>query len=74
MNKKLHPAAEKLLAEIEAYRALSGLDRTNFGLLVANNGHFIARLEQGSTPTLATIDKVRAFIERETKAVTKKRA
>jgi len=70
--KKLHPATEQLLAEIEAYRALSGIDRTNFGLLAANNGHLISRLEMGSTPTLETIDKVRAFIDRETKAVRKR--
>jgi hypothetical protein len=69
MTRKLHPAAEQLLAEIEAYRALSGLNRTDFGLMSANNGHLISRMERGSTPTLETIDKVRAFIARETKAV-----
>ena len=70
--KKLHPAVEKLLAEIEAYRARSGLDKTNFGLLAVNDGHFIARVEDGRVPKLQTIDRVRDFMDRETKAVRKR--
>jgi len=70
--KKLHPAVEKLLAEIEAYRARSGLDKTNFGLLAVNDGHFITRVEAGRVPKLQTIDRVRDFMDRETKAVRKR--
>jgi hypothetical protein len=71
--KKLHPAAVQLLAEIEAYRARSGIDRTNFGLQSVNNGNFIPRLEQGTIPTFTTIDRVRAFIDGQTKATQPRR-
>ena len=66
--KKLHPAAVQLLAEIEAYRARSGVDRTNFGKQAVSNGNFIPRLEGGAVPTFQTIDRVRAFIDSQTKA------
>jgi hypothetical protein len=66
--KKLHPAAAALLAEIEAYRARSGTDRTNFGKQALRNGNFIPRLEGGAIPTFKTIDRVRAFIDSQTKA------
>jgi hypothetical protein len=68
MVKKLHPAAAALLAEIEAYRARSGTDRTNFGKQALRNGNFIPRLEGGAIPTFKTIDRVRAFIDSQTKA------
>ena len=67
-NRKLHPAAAALLAEIEAYRARSGVDRTNFGKQALRNGNFIPRLEGGAIPTFKTIDRVRAFIDSQTKA------
>jgi predicted transcriptional regulator len=73
MVKKLHPAAAELLAEIEAYRARSGIDRTSFGRQAMNNGNFITRLEHGTIPTLSTIDRVRAFINDNTKATQPKR-
>lgn len=71
--KKLHPAAAQLLAEIEAYRARSGIDRTNFGIQALRNGNFIPRLEGGAVPTFKTIDRVRAFIDSQTKATQPKR-
>jgi hypothetical protein len=73
-NRKLHPAAAALLAEIEAYRARSGIDRTNFGIQCLNNGNFIPRLEQGAIPTFKTIDRVRAFIDGQTKATQPRKA
>jgi len=73
MVKKLHPAAAALLAEIEAYRARSGVDRTNFGKQALRNGNFIPRLEAGVTPTFKTIDRVRAFIDSHTKATQPRR-
>jgi len=66
--KKLHPTVKSLLADIEAYCARSGTDRTTFGKMVANDGHLISRMEQGRTPTLKMIDRVRAFIDSKTKA------
>ena len=74
MVKKLHPAATELLAEIEAYRARSGIDRTSFGRQAMNNGNFITRLEHGTIPTLRTLDRVRAFIDGNTKAIQRRKA
>jgi hypothetical protein len=61
---KLHPEARKLLAEINAYRAKTGMDRTRFGIEAANDGHLLPMLERGRQPRLATIDKIRAFMRR----------
>jgi len=69
MNKKLHPAAKELLAEIEAYRARSGVDKTNFGKRAVNDGNFVFRVENGRLPGITTMERVRAFINRQTKAV-----
>ncbi len=68
---KIHPTIQQLLAEIEAYRARAGIDRTEFGLRCMHNGNFISRLENGSNPRFDTIDRVRAFINKNTKAVRK---
>ena len=65
---KLHPVAEQLLAEIEAYRALTGVNKTAFGQRVLRDGNFVRRLEDGRTPSLKTIDKVRQFIHRNSRA------
>jgi hypothetical protein len=65
---------KELLTDIEAYCARSGTDRTAFGLEAVNDGHFIRRMEMGRIPTIKTIDKVRAFIDRNTKAVRPRKA
>jgi hypothetical protein len=70
-NKKLHPAAETLLYEIEQHLVLTRIDRTKFGIEAMNDGHFVPRLEQGRLPGLDTIDKVRAYMASKTKAVRK---
>ena len=61
--KKLHPNVVTLLADIEAYRALSGEDRTAFGLGALNDGNFISRVEHGRQPSFCTIDRVYRYIE-----------
>jgi hypothetical protein len=68
---KLHPAAAQLLAEIEAYCKLTSTDRTAFGIEAVNDGHFIARMEDGRIPKIPTMDRVRAFMAKKTKAVRK---
>ena len=68
---KIHPVVEGLLAEIEAYRARAGIDRTQFGLEAMNDGNFISRLEHGRNPRFETIDRVQGYINRKTKAVRK---
>jgi hypothetical protein len=67
--KKLHPTVQVLLSEIEAYRARARMDRTAFGLQAVKDGNFITRLEHGRVPTFKTVDRVRAFIAKKTKAV-----
>lgn len=67
--KKLHPTAQQLLDEIEAYCKLTSTDRTTFGLEAVNDGHFIARMEQGRIPKIPTMDKIRTYMARKTKAV-----
>jgi hypothetical protein len=67
--KKLHPNIVTLLADIEAYRALSGEDRTAFGLNAMKDGNFITRIEHGRQPSFTTIDRVYEYINRRTKAV-----
>ena len=61
---KRHPEISKLLNEIAAYRLEARLGRTQFGRIVANDGNFIQRLEEGRQPRYDTIDKVRRFMAR----------
>jgi len=69
---KLHPIAAQLLADIEAYRARSGLTRTAFGRKAAGDGHFISRVENGKLPRMTTVDRIYRYIARRTRAVTSK--
>ena len=64
MKIQRHPEIDALLNQIAAYRRKTGIGRTQFGLIVANDGHFIRRLEGGRLPRLPTIDRVRALIRR----------
>src|SRR6185436_18853526 len=59
-----HPEIDKLLNEIAAYRLKTQLGRTQFGLIVANDGHFIKRLETGRMPRIPTIERVREIMAR----------
>ena len=61
-----HPEIDKLLNEIAAYRLKTSLGRTQFGLIVANDGHFIKRLETGRMPRIPTIERVREIMARKT--------
>ena len=58
----------ELLTEIHAYCAKAGLNRTQFGLKVMNDGHYIRRLEGGRMPEIQTIEKVRDYMNGKTKA------
>ena len=72
VKKPIHPTIQSLLADIEAYRLKAGLDRTAFGRKVVRDGNFISRLENGRQPSLFAIDKVRRYLDRNTKAVVPK--
>ena len=65
---RLHPVAAELLAEIEAFRAMTGINKTTFGQRVLRDGNFVRRLEAGRAPTLKTIDKVRRYVQRNSMA------
>lgn len=71
--KTIHPTVQALLTEIESYLQLTGDTMTQFGLEVANDSHFIPRLKQGRQPRLATIDRVRRYIDSQTSTVTSSR-
>ena len=62
MTRRIHPEVRKLLDEIHSYRVKHGLDRTKFGILAANDGHLLPRLETGREPRRSTVEKVRAFM------------
>jgi hypothetical protein len=68
---KIYPEVAQLLVEIEAYRARAGIDKTNFGLDAMGDGNFITRLEHGRNPRFETIDRVKSYINRKTRAVRK---
>jgi phosphopantothenoylcysteine decarboxylase/phosphopantothenate--cysteine ligase len=55
-------AGKGLLAEIEAFLAGSGVTATKFGIAAINDGHLVANLRKGSSVTLKTADKVRAYM------------
>jgi phosphopantothenoylcysteine decarboxylase / phosphopantothenate---cysteine ligase len=58
----MRPLTPALLAEIETFLADSGLTPTKFGLAAINDGHLVANLRRGSSVTLKTADRVRAFM------------
>jgi hypothetical protein len=52
----------KLLSEVEAFLATRNIAETTFGKVAVNDGKFVSRLRGGSNMTLATIERVRGFI------------
>ena len=64
MKIQRHPEIDALLNQIAAYRLKTGIGRTQFGLIVANDGHFIKRLETGRMPRIPTIERVREIMAR----------
>ena len=56
--------SELFLARVEAFLAASGLRATDFGREAVGDPSFITHLRRGRSPSLATADKVVAFIER----------
>ena len=56
---------ETLLAEIEAFLIERGMRATNFGIAAMNDRAFVFRLRSGKTLYSTTIDKVRAYMQRE---------
>jgi hypothetical protein len=63
-QRPLHPEVRELLQDITSFCQRHGMTRTRFGLKVANDGHFIHRLEKGRMASLRVLDKARSFIHR----------
>ena len=54
-----------LLAEIKAFLPERGITETTFGRLAVNDGKLVARLEEGASITIATLERVRTYIRDE---------
>jgi hypothetical protein len=63
----MHPMArtfsEHFAARVEAFLKASGFKPSEFGRQAIGDAAFILNLRRGRSPTLATADKVLAFIE-----------
>jgi phosphopantothenoylcysteine decarboxylase/phosphopantothenate--cysteine ligase len=51
-----------LLGEIEGFLAQFQVTASKFGVAAVNDGHLVAKLRKGSSVTLKTADRVRAYI------------
>lgn len=54
-----------LLAEIDAFLRDAAMAETTFGRHAVNDGKFVGRLREGAGVTVATVDRVRAYIAAE---------
>ncbi|MCK1520201.1 hypothetical protein [Bradyrhizobium sp. 17] len=59
----IHPTIRSLMAEIDAFRSRTGMSATAFGTLSLNDPKFVSDLNKGRTPSLSTLDKVKAFMQ-----------
>lgn len=60
---QLHPSIQSLVDDIDAFLASSGLNPTAFGVRAVNDGKFLSDVRAGRMPSLAMIDRVRAFMD-----------
>ena len=56
------PLGPRFRCEVEAFLAVTRTKRAVFGLTAAGDPSFVARLTAGASPTLATVDRVRAWM------------
>lgn len=59
-----------LLSEIEAFLSTRKIAESTFGRMAVNDGKFVGRLRAGANMTLATVSRVRSFIETHEAATT----
>ena len=59
----IHPTVRSLMCEIDAFRERTGISATAFGTLSLNDPKFVSDLHKGRTPSLSTLDKVKAFMQ-----------
>lgn len=62
-----------LLKEIEAHLKQAEVAATTFGRRAVNDGKFVKRLRDGKGITVATVDRVRAYIASERTKISGKR-
>jgi hypothetical protein len=53
---------EKFLREVEAFLLKTEMGQTRFGVESCGNRSLVARLRSGSSVTLPTVDRVRAYM------------
>lgn len=64
-----HPEIADLVAEIDAFLACRGMTPTDFGMLSIGDPNLYRHLtKNGREPRRATLDKIRAFMERKGRA------
>ena len=56
------PLGPRFRCEVEAFLRITRTKRALFGLEAAGDPSFVARLKGGASPTLATVDRVRAWM------------
>jgi predicted transcriptional regulator len=56
--------SEQFLSRVEAFLAESGLKSSEFGRQSIGDPNLMVNLRRGRSPTLATADKVLAYIEK----------
>ena len=56
------PVGAAFRREVEAFLAATGVKVALFGELAAGDPSFVARLRRGASPTLAKVDRVRAWM------------
>ena len=56
------PLGPRFRCEVEAFLEVTRTKRAVFGLAAAGDPSFVARLTSGASPTLATVDRVRAWM------------
>ncbi len=60
----VEPIGPMFLREVEAYLAATGMKVSVLGLEAAGDPSFVARLRNGASPRLSTVDRVRAWMNR----------
>ena len=56
--------SEQFAVRVEAFLVKTGMRASDFGREAIGDPNFVTHLRRGRSPTLATADKVTAFIER----------
>ena len=58
----MEPIGEAFRREVDTFLAATGLKVSLFGEMAAGDPSFVARLRKGASPTLAKVDRVRAWM------------